>query len=71
MKYNKNIFIAELIERWIKIIFIICALFCMLHITHVITKEEDKEKIMLEKDLLREQISSFEFERKNNYRYDY
>ena len=70
MKYTKNMFIAEIIERWIKIVFIICALFCMLHITHVITKEEDQEKIMLEKDLLREQINSFEFDKKQ-WGYDY
>lgn len=67
MKVAKHDIISDIILQWVKIIFYITALFCMLNVTITLCKEQpiDNEKEQLEKDLLKEQIKSFEWDRRN------
>lgn len=63
MKIAKTEYIFSIIENCIKTLLYITIIFCAIHCTVVLTSK-DEEKEMLEKELTRRQIISFEMEAK-------
>lgn len=71
MKIVKTEYVFSIIESTVKTLLYITMIYCAIHCTIVLT-HEDPEKTMLEKELTRRQIISFEIEEKmiNNGYYD-
>lgn len=62
MKREKTTFILECIKEILLCVFIITITICAIKITVTYCKPEDPERVMLDKDLTRMQIRSFEWD---------
>jgi hypothetical protein len=71
MKIIKTEYVFNIIESLVKTLLYITLIYCTIHCTVVLT-HEDPEKTMLDKELTRRQIISFEMEEKmiNNGYYE-